>query len=72
MIAVRSTGNQEFYQRIMDHVPMGSPVLVEDGNTRGKSVLTRQIMYGAMNRGFLSTASPMGTERGDVPVGWNL
>jgi flagellar protein FlaH len=52
MIAVRSTGNQEVNQRIMDRVPMGSPVLVEDGNARGKSVLTRQIMYGVMKQGL--------------------
>jgi len=31
---------------------MGSPVLVEDGNAKGISVLTRQIMYGAMEQGI--------------------
>jgi len=31
---------------------MGSPVLVKDGNARGISVLTRQIMYGAMEQGI--------------------
>jgi len=30
---------------------MISPVLVEDGNAGGKSVLTRQIMYGVMKQG---------------------
>jgi flagellar protein FlaH len=52
MTAVRSTGNQELYQRIMDQVPMGSPVLVEDGNARGKSVLTRQIMNSVIKQGL--------------------
>ena len=50
MTTVRSTGKQEIYPRIADHVPMGSPVLVKDGNEKGKSVLTRQIMYWAMKQ----------------------
>jgi archaellum biogenesis ATPase FlaH len=61
MIAVRSTDYQECYQRITDQVPMGSPVLVEDGDARGKSVLTRQIMYGVMRQGLSVTLFTTGS-----------
>jgi archaellum biogenesis ATPase FlaH len=40
---------------------MGSPVLVEDGNARGKSVLTRQIMYGVMKQGLSVTLFTTGS-----------
>ena len=43
---------------------MGSPVLVEDGNARGKSVLTRQIMYGVMKQGLSVTLFTMGSTTG--------
>jgi len=43
---------------------MISPVHVEDGNEREKSVLTRQIMYGVMKQGLSVTLFTTGSTTG--------
>jgi len=49
---VISTGNSELDKRIADGVPLRSLTLVEGENDTGKSVLTQQIMHGAMKQGL--------------------
>ena len=49
---VISTGNSELDKRIADGLPLQSLTLIEGENDTGKSVLTQQIMYGAMKQGL--------------------
>ena len=49
---VISTGNSELDKKIADGLPLQSLTLIEGENDTGKSVLTRQIMYGAMKQGL--------------------
>jgi len=50
--SVISTGNSELDKKIADGLPLQSLTLIEGENDTGKSVLTRQIMYGAMKQGL--------------------
>ena len=47
-----STGNNELDKKIADGLPMGSMTLIEGENDTGKSVLTQQIIWGAMHQGL--------------------
>jgi flagellar protein FlaH len=47
-----STGNNELDKKIADGLPIGSLMLIEGENDTGKSVLTQQIIWGAMKQGF--------------------
>jgi flagellar protein FlaH len=47
---VISTGNSELDKRITDALPLQSLTLIEWEDNTAKSVLTRQIMYGAMRQ----------------------
>ena len=49
---VISTGNSELDKKIADGLPLQSLTLIEGENDTGKSVLTQQIMYGAMQQGL--------------------
>jgi flagellar protein FlaH len=49
---VISTGNSELDKRIADGLPLQSLTLIEGENDTGKSVLTQQIMHGAMKQGL--------------------
>jgi len=45
---VLSTGNTELDKKIADGIPLGSLTLIEGENDTGKSVLTQQIVWGAL------------------------
>jgi flagellar protein FlaH len=45
---ILSTGNAEIDKKIADGLPLGSLTLIEGENDTGKSVLTQQIIWGAM------------------------
>ena len=47
-----STGNSELDKKIADGLPVGSLTLIEGENDTGKSVLTQQIIWGAMKQGM--------------------
>jgi archaeal flagellar protein FlaH len=47
-----STGNHELDKKIDDGLPLLSLTLIEGENDTGKSVLTQQIMWGAMKQGL--------------------
>ena len=47
-----STGNTELDKKIADGLPMGSLTLIEGENDTGKSILTQQIIWGAMRQGL--------------------
>jgi flagellar protein FlaH len=49
---ILSTGNVEIDRKIADGIPLQSLTLVEGENDTGKSVLTQQIMWGAMKQGL--------------------
>ena len=49
---ILSTGNTEIDKKIADGLPLGSLTLIEGENDTGKSVLTQQIIWGAMKQGF--------------------
>jgi flagellar protein FlaH len=49
---ILSTGNSEIDKKIADGIPLGSLTLIEGENATGKSVLTQQIIWGAMKQGF--------------------
>ncbi len=49
---ILSTGNSEIDKKIADGIPLGSLTLIEGENDTGKSVLTQQIIWGAMKQGF--------------------
>lgn len=49
---ILSTGNNEIDKKIADGLPLGSLTLIEGENDTGKSVLTQQIMWGAMKQGL--------------------
>ena len=49
---VISTGNGELDKKIADGLPLQSLTLIEGENDTGKSMLTQQIMYGAMKQGL--------------------
>jgi flagellar protein FlaH len=49
---VISTGNSELDKKIADGLPLRSLTLIEGENDTGKSILTQQIMYGAMKQGL--------------------
>ena len=49
---ILSTGNSEIDKKRADGIPLGSLTLIEGENDTGKSVLTQQIMWGAMKQGF--------------------
>ena len=49
---ILSTGNGEIDKKIADGLPLGSLTLIEGENDTGKSVLTQQIMWGAMKQGL--------------------
>jgi len=49
---ILSTGNNEIDKKIADGIPLGSLTLIEGENDTGKSVLTQQIIWGAMKQGF--------------------
>jgi flagellar protein FlaH len=45
---VLTTGNTELDKKIADGIPLGSLTLIEGENDTGKSVLTQQIIWGAL------------------------
>ena len=47
-----STGNAELDKKIADGLPLESLTLIEGENDTGKSVLTQQIIWGAMKQGL--------------------
>jgi flagellar protein FlaH len=47
-----STGNSELDKKIADGLPLQSLTLIEGENDTGKSVLTQQIIWGAMKQGL--------------------
>jgi flagellar protein FlaH len=47
-----STGNTELDKKMADGLPTGSMTLIEGENDTGKSVLTQQIIWGAMKQGM--------------------
>jgi archaeal flagellar protein FlaH len=49
---ILSTGNAEIDKKIADGLPLGSLTLIEGENDTGKSVLTQQIIWGAMKQGL--------------------
>ena len=49
---ILSTGNNEIDKKIADGLPLGSLTLIEGENDTGKSVLTQQIIWGAMKQGM--------------------
>ena len=49
---ILSTGNSELDKKIADGLPLESLTLIEGENDTGKSVLTQQIIWGAMKQGF--------------------
>jgi len=49
---ILSTGNTEIDKKIADGLPLGSLTLIEGENDTGKSVLTQQIIWGAMKQGM--------------------
>ena len=49
---ILSTGNTEIDKKIADGLPLGSLTLIEGENDTGKSVLTEQIIWGAMKQGM--------------------
>ncbi len=49
---ILSTGNSELDKKIADGIPLESLTLIEGDNDTGKSVLTQQIIWGAMKQGF--------------------
>ena len=49
---ILSTGNNEIDKKITDGLPLGSLTLIEGENDTGKSVLTEQIIWGAMKQGL--------------------
>ncbi|HVP93692.1 MAG TPA: ATPase domain-containing protein [Methanoregulaceae archaeon] len=49
---ILSTGNNEIDKKIADGLPLRSLTLIEGENDTGKSVLTEQIIWGAMRQGM--------------------
>ncbi|MDK2973910.1 MAG: archaeal flagellar protein FlaH [Methanofollis sp.] len=49
---ILSTGNKELDKKIADGLPLESLTLIEGENDTGKSVLTQQIIWGAMRQGL--------------------
>jgi flagellar protein FlaH len=49
---ILSTGNAEIDKKIADGLPLLSLTLIEGENDTGKSVLTQQIIWGAMKQGM--------------------
>jgi flagellar protein FlaH len=49
---ILSTGNAELDKKIADGIPLESLTVIEGENDTGKSVLTQQIIWGAMKQGF--------------------
>jgi flagellar protein FlaH len=49
---ILSTGNGEIDKKIADGLPLRSLTLIEGENDTGKSVLTEQIVWGAMKQGL--------------------
>lgn len=49
---ILSTGNPEIDRKIADGLPLYSMTLIEGENDTGKSVITQQIMWGAMKNSF--------------------
>ncbi|QSZ66293.1 flagellar accessory protein FlaH [Methanofollis aquaemaris] len=49
---ILSTGNTELDKKIADGLPLESLTLIEGENDTGKSVLTQQIIWGAMKQGL--------------------
>jgi archaeal flagellar protein FlaH len=49
---ILSTGNTEIDKKIADGLPLESLTLIEGENDCGKSVLTQQIIWGAMKQGL--------------------
>ncbi|MDT8357389.1 MAG: ATPase domain-containing protein [Methanomicrobiaceae archaeon] len=47
-----STGNPEIDRRLADGLPLGSLTLIEGENDTGKSVISQQIIWGAMKAGL--------------------
>jgi len=45
---ILSTGNVEIDKRLADGLPLESLTLIEGENDTGKSVITQQIIWGAM------------------------
>ena len=50
--SILSTGNSELDKKIADGLPLQSLTLIEGENDTGKSVLTQQIIWGALKQGF--------------------
>ncbi|MDD4126346.1 MAG: ATPase domain-containing protein [Methanomicrobium sp.] len=49
---ILSTGNNEIDKKLADGLPLESLTLIEGENDTGKSVMTQQIIWGAMKGGF--------------------
>jgi flagellar protein FlaH len=52
---VVSTGSSEIDKKMGGGIPEGSLVLIEGSSNAGKSVVTQQLIHGALNGGFRST-----------------
>ncbi len=63
-----SSGNVELDSRMGGGLPSGSLVLIEGGSGSGKSVLSQQVMYGALKDGYrVSLFTSESTVRSIVP-----
>lgn len=51
-VFIISSGNSELDSRMGGGIPVGSLVLIEGGSGSGKSVLSQQIMHGALQDGY--------------------
>ena len=49
---ILTSGNREIDQKMGGGIPAGSLTLIEGANDTGKSVLTQQLMWGALQQGF--------------------
>jgi flagellar protein FlaH len=49
---ILSTGNSELDKKMADGLPLRSLTLIEGENDTGKSVLTQQVIWGALKQGF--------------------
>ena len=50
---ILTCGNMEMDKKMGGGIPTGSLVIIEGGNDTGKSVIAQQIMWGALQQGFI-------------------
>jgi len=68
---ILSTGNSEIDKKIADGIPLGSLTLIEGENDTGKSVLTQQIIWGAMKQGSAWTSTRRSSPRRASSPRWS-